>query len=304
MNHHSLLRRAGVLSAAAAGVVLAITPASAEMPASALSPVAISQSALGAATRASAVPASAVPSPAAAATAPAACAVAPAQARFDYPLTRTGRRLAAGLPLKIVALGSSSTAGAGASSPSASYPSQLASELRKRFPSRDVTVLNRGINGEEVPEMLARFENSVVAERPDLVIWQIGTNWVLRDRPLDARAIALHDGLARLKAIRADVVLIDPQFVPKVINKPGTEGMVAQIATTAKAENVDLFHRFAVMRHWREVENLPFDTFVSPDGLHMNDWGYACLAKELAFSIAEAATRPTATAHASARAVR
>jgi hypothetical protein len=37
-------------------------------------------------------------------------------------------------------------------------------------------------------------------------------------------------------------------------------------------------------------------TFVSADGLHMNDWSYACLAKGLALAIAEAATRPTATA--------
>ena len=24
---------------------------------------------------------------------------------------------------------------------------------------------------------------------------------------------------------------------------------------------------------------MPFETFVSPDGLHMNDWSYACVAK-------------------------
>jgi hypothetical protein len=50
------------------------------------------------------------------------------------------------------------------------------------------------------------------------------------------------------------------------------------------------------MRHWYEIEHLPFAAFVSPDGLHMNDWSYACLAKGLALAIAEAATRPMATA--------
>lgn len=57
-----------------------------------------------------------------------------------------------------------------------------------------------------------------------------------------------------------------------------------------------LFHRFELMRRWYETEHLPFATFVSADGLHMNDWSYACLAKGLALAIAEAATRPTATA--------
>ena len=41
-----------------------------------------------------------------------------------------------------------------------------------------------------------------------------------------------------------------------------------------------------------------FEKFVSPDRLHMNDWGYACLAKLLGAAIAEAATRPIASAAA------
>src|SRR5262245_43759957 len=72
--------------------------------------------------------------------------------------------------------------------------------------------------------------------------------------------------------------------------------MVSLIATAAKAEHVGVFHRYELMRRWRESEHLPFETFISADGLHMNDWTYACLAKALGIAIAEAATRPTATA--------
>jgi hypothetical protein len=119
---------------------------------------------------------------------------------------------------------------------------------------------------------------------------------VLRDKAVLPHATLLHEGLARLKATGADIVLIDPQYAPRVISKPNCEGMVSLIATAAKAEHVGLFHRFELMRRWREVEQLPFETFVSTDGLHMNDWSYACLAKALGMAIAEAATRPTATA--------
>jgi hypothetical protein len=77
--------------------------------------------------------------------------------------------------------------------------------------------------------------------------------------------------------------------------------MVDLIATTAKANNVDLFRRFAVMRHWRNVARIPFETFISPDELHMNDWSYGCVAKLLAGAIAEAATRTTLTAGVSVR---
>jgi hypothetical protein len=72
--------------------------------------------------------------------------------------------------------------------------------------------------------------------------------------------------------------------------------MVSLIATAAKAEHVGVFHRFELMRRWYETERLPFETFISPDGLHMNDWSYACLAKALAVALAEAINRPTATA--------
>jgi lysophospholipase L1-like esterase len=202
------------------------------------------------------------------------------------------------MPIKIVAIGSSSTAGAGASSPDASYPSRLAVDLRERFPGHDITVLNRGVNGEEAQDMLARFETGVIAEKPDLVLWQLGTNTVLRDQPLPPASSLIEKGVAQLKAAGADVVLIDPQFAPKVIAKSTVTKMLDLLALKAKQYNVNLFQRFAVMRDWRERQGIAFETFVSPDQLHMNDWSYACVAKILSAAIAEAATRPTASAAA------
>jgi hypothetical protein len=35
------------------------------------------------------------------------------------------------------------------------------------------------------------------------------------------------------------------------------------------------------MREWHENQALPIDSFVIADGLHMNDWGYACFAQLL-----------------------
>jgi hypothetical protein len=72
--------------------------------------------------------------------------------------------------------------------------------------------------------------------------------------------------------------------------------MVELIASTAKLEDVDLFPRFEVMRRWHEVDHIAFKTFVSPDGLHMNDWSYGCFAKCLGIAIAEAAQRPVVSA--------
>ncbi len=227
---------------------------------------------------------------------PAACRIRPDQVHFDVPLVRTARLLASGAAIKIVALGSSSTYGAGASTSAASYPSRLADELARYFPGHDIRVLNRGVNGDDAADMLARLDTAVIAEKPDLVLWQVGTNSVLRGKAVLPHATLLYEGLKRLKATGADVVLIDPQYAPKVISKPDCEGMVSLIATAAKAEHVGVFHRFELMQRWHHTEHLPFEAFISADGLHMNDWSYACLAKALGMAIAEAATRPTATA--------
>jgi acyl-CoA thioesterase I len=219
--------------------------------------------------------------------------------RLANPLPHIAQKVTAGEPITIVAIGSSSTAGAGASSPASTYPSRLEVELREHFPRLSITVINRGVGGEEVPDMLARFDSSVIAAKPDLVLWQLGTNSVIRGHKLADHGALIRAGLNKVRAIGADVVLIDPQFAPKVISKPEAESMVALIATTAKREDVDLFRRFDVMRHWREVDHLAFETFVSPDGLHMNDWSYACMAKGLGNAIAEATQRPimSATMH-------
>jgi acyl-CoA thioesterase I len=275
MHGQTFLPRAAILGAVATLGLLVSLPASAQAPA-----------------RSAVVAVPPTQSSAAAGSTPPACAVSPEQARFDFPLPHTSRMLASGKPVKIVALGSSSTYGAGASSSAAAYPNRLAEELRRRLPGHEIEVLNRGVNGEEITDMLARLDKAVIAEHPDLVLWQVGTNSVLRDRALPPHVGELHQGLVRLKATGADVVLIDPQYAPRVIAKPNCSGMVSLISAAAKAEHIGVFHRFELMRHWYLVEHLPFDTFVSTDGLHMNDWSYACLAKVLGMAIAKAGPVP------------
>jgi acyl-CoA thioesterase I len=274
-----LMTRAVLLGAAAAIGLFAISPSQGQA-------------------QSSVSDANAVVRPADAAIAPASpvCSISPQQARFALPLVQIARRLASRQPIKIIALGSSSTYGAGASTSAAAYPSRLAEELTQRFPGQAFTVLNRGVNGEEASDMLARLDAAVLAEKPDLVLWQVGTNSVLRERELPPHISTFHQGLVRLKASGADIVLIDPQYAPRVIAKPNCDAMVALIAATAKAEHVDIFHRHELMRGWYLDQHLPFETFLSADGLHMNDWSYACLAKALGMAIAEAATRPIATA--------
>jgi len=218
------------------------------------------------------------------------CVVPADLVRLDLPLERTARHLASRKLTLIVALGSSSTAGAGASSPEAAYPSRLMEELARRFPTQSIMVLNRGVGGERAIDMLDRFDNSVAAEHPDLVLWQVGTNAVLRGYEHARSDSVIRNGIKRMKAIGADVVLIDPQYAPKVIAQSEIQDMIGLISSAAAQERVDVLHRFALMRYWHEREGIPFEAFLSPDGLHMNDWSYSCFARALADAIVDAAS--------------
>src|SRR3974377_1674423 len=138
--------------------------------------------------------------------------------RFANPLSHFGQKLQSGDPITVVAIGSSSTAGAGASSSAKNYPNQLAVELRKRFPSNLFVVINRGVNGEEVADMLKRFDEAVIAAKPDLVLWQLGTNSVIRDHIFTDHGAAIRGGLKRNPTIGAETIFIDPQLLPREVS--------------------------------------------------------------------------------------
>ncbi|MBN8992374.1 MAG: SGNH/GDSL hydrolase family protein [Rhizobiales bacterium] len=197
-------------------------------------------------------------------------------------LPHVAGKLAAGEPVVIVAFGSSSTAGFGASSPEFNYPNRLAAQLHRQYPTADITVINRGQGGEDATEMMRRLQTSVIDMHPDLVIWQVGTNAVLRNLDPAETAKLVDDGIARIQAGGADLVLVDPQYSPRVIEHAESAGkMVNLLGKVAELRKVGIFPRFEVMRDWHEKQAIPIDNFVISDGLHMSDWGYACFAQLL-----------------------
>jgi lysophospholipase L1-like esterase len=197
-------------------------------------------------------------------------------------LPHVAKKLVAGEPVLIIAFGSSSTAGFGATTPEFNYPNRLAAQLKRQYPTADITVLNRGQGGEDAPEMMRRLQTSVIDMKPDMVIWQVGTNAVLRNLDVAETAKLVEDGVARIQAAGADIVLVDPQYSPRVNERAENAGkMIKVLNRIAELRHVGIFPRFEVMRDWHEKQSIPIDTFVIADGLHMNDWGYACFAQLL-----------------------
>lgn len=213
------------------------------------------------------------------------CAAPAALTAIGTDLDHTAARIERGGPLTIVALGSSSTRGVGATTPQQAYPSQLEIDLRKQLPRIDVRVINRGRNGEEVPQMLARIDHDVVAEHPDLVVWQLGTNAVLHGDSAASEQEPIASGIARLRQGGSDVVLMDLQYAPRVIARRGYIAMENVIADAAQHAHVGLFRRFAIMQQWQAARPDDPPRMIGRDGLHMTDQGYGCLASDLAQSL-------------------
>lgn len=196
---------------------------------------------------------------------------------FEQPLTNFARGVKAG-QVKIVAIGSSTTAGEGGIAP---YPQRLLADLRIMFPKANIDVVNRGVGGEDAPLELKRFDHDVFDLKPDLVIWQVGTNsvWQAGGPSFEDTTQAIREGVDRLLGAKGiDVILMDLQYVPAVLT-PATrdkaKAMVEAISRIAHEKGVNVFRRFDLMQRWRDVAEISFDRMVDPGDdtrLHASDW--------------------------------
>ena len=226
----------------------------------------------------------------AAAQAPEQCAapslVIPAFARE---MPRTSAALSRKQDLRIVAVGSSSTQGTGSSGPAMTYPAQLDRILETRFPGARIEVVNKGIGGEKAAATLARLDRDVLALKPDLVIWQLGTNDALGK--VDAKVFGMQavEGIKRIRESGADLMLLEPQFLPKQVGNATYAAYVDAVRALGAAHGIPVFRRNEVMKHWLDSKQFTPTTMLSSDQLHMTDASYRCLAELMANAIVPAA---------------
>ena len=214
------------------------------------------------------------------------CLAIAAGLKLGAPPSRIRAKLRAGQPVTIVALGSSSTSGFGTFGPG--YPEVMKAELSRRHPSMRINVINSGRILDTMGGMLARFDTDVLKYKPDLVVWQLGTNTVVWHGIASNAKQSLRKGVERLKKANADVILMDLQDSPVVRTKPARFAMEKLIASVASEAGVGLFPRYRLMQraHANGVEGL-----VAFDGLHNSGDGYLCIGRALARMIDRASSQ-------------
>jgi acyl-CoA thioesterase-1 len=214
-----------------------------------------------------------------------ACLAANRDMSLGAQLPRTSARLKSGERLLIVAIGSSSTVGLWVLQSSATYPEVMRQELVRLRSNAGIEVVNSGRIGDTIERTVARFDRDVFAHKPDLVVWQLGTNDVAwGGHPNTQLKNRVLQGVQTLKASGADIILMDLQYAPMVLASPYYSKMQAIISEVAREEKIGLFSRFALMRKSIEAGVSP-SAFVSWDGLHNTVDGYDCIGRALARSV-------------------
>jgi acyl-CoA thioesterase-1 len=199
-------------------------------------------------------------------------------------LPQVRRALTAGQEITIVAFGSSTTQGSHASDMRHTYPAILQLELEAALPDAHVAVINRGVGGQDAPEMMARLDTDVIALRPTLVIWQVGANGAMRGSDPAPFQKLVDEGVRKLEHSGADVILMDNQRSPAVMASPVHAQIDQALADIARRDDARLFARGRLMELW-QGDGHPYSEFLADDGIHHNDLGYACIAKALARSM-------------------
>jgi lysophospholipase L1-like esterase len=195
--------------------------------------------------------------------------------------------------VRIVAIGSSSTEGVGASNPGANYPSQLRGMLEKALPAESIEVVNLGVGGEKAAQTVARIKEDIPRLDPDLVLWQVGTNDGVSGVSPTQYAVTLREALRFVKQHNADVLLVGMQWSRKLAANPNY-GAIRDVTTRiAREEGVTLVSRYEAMRQLGEATGR--EDFIGPDHLHMNDKGYRCLAEQIAATLSHSFDQKTAS---------
>jgi acyl-CoA thioesterase-1 len=181
--------------------------------------------------------------------------------------------------LRITAFGSSTTEGIGASSTEAGFTSVMRRLMLRQVP--EIVLSNRGIGGNNAIDLHRRLDD-VIADAPDLVLFQTGSNDPLQGVSLERFEQLTRGDLARLKAeTGADIVLIDQQLCRMLEECEAFPPFLASLHRIGEENGIPVFPRYRLMQTWCQAPGQDRDT-MSPDGLHMGDHGYALLGAALA----------------------
>lgn len=181
------------------------------------------------------------------------------------------------------------------------------SSLRNTFEDHDIELINKGVGGDKVTDLLVRYDRDVLQLRPDIVFIYIGINdvWHKYDVGTGTDIDAYENGLRKIiqdiKAHGAKIILCTPTVIGenqgsfalnnhfKSIMETKTMNddldafaqVMGNLSQEFSVELLDLRSIFLDYISKNNSENKPFDV-LTYDGVHLNSYGNQIIADQMA----------------------
>jgi lysophospholipase L1-like esterase len=180
------------------------------------------------------------------------CSVPESFYAFEPTLTKTDKALVDGREVIIAVLGGSSTLGRAAGGADFAWPARLAAALSRRFPSGQIKVVNLAVARQTAKGAADRLGRDVLPLKPTLAIWETGTVEAVQGGDIDQFRETMQAGIDALRHAGVEVVLMNMQFSRATDAMIHFEPYLIAMSQLADANDVPLFRRHGIMRHWAE----------------------------------------------------
>lgn len=205
----------------------------------------------------------------------------------DSPLLRVATAAAKTKQVEIAVLGTTSSMLPGPDGVKSAYPARLEAALQRQFPSLKIRVVSYakprqpiGLMKESIPHLLAE-------QKPNLVIWQTGTFEALRGGDPEVFRASVADGVEKLQAGGADVILMNMQYSPRTESMISLGPYADSMRWVAREREVPLFDRLAIMRYWHDTGAI--DLYAATKDFAIAKRVHDCIGGALAAMIVDAA---------------
>ncbi len=152
--------------------------------------------------------------------------------------------------------------------------------LEKVLKDVPIEVVNRGVSGETADTTAERLRMEAALIKPDLVLWQVGTNDAVQRISVENFERTVRTTVALLRKKKIDVVLVGLQYTPKYARDDHYVLIRDSLKRIAAEQNVLYVRRYQAMEYISQTKaNLQM---MSDDDFHLNDLGYQCMAEHVA----------------------
>ncbi len=200
-------------------------------------------------------------------------------------LSKTVEKLKSGKPVKVVCFGDSVTGVYYHTGSRRAYTDMLGLALKKAVPAADPTMVNAGISGNTTVNALARIDQDVLKQNPDLVTVMFGLNDMTRV-PLEQYRENLRSIINQCREAGAEVLLCTPNAVITTSGRPAEKlvkycEVVREVGREMQVPVCDNYQKLTALRD----QNALTWRLMMSDEIHPNMAGHKKMAELIAESI-------------------